>query len=347
MWPLAPGVNVLLGRNGVGKTNLVEALGYLATQSSHRVSSDQPLVRRGADPGGVRGAVVHDGRELLLELEINPGAGQPGAAEPGAGDPDPRSARHPADVLFAPEDLAIVRGDPSERRRFLDELLVMRTPRFAGRQGRLRPGAQAAQLAAQVGRRQPPVGWTRPVGAGGLGRATRRLRRQLLAGRLALVEALRPFMVAAYADVAPESEPAGLVVPHVAGELTGDTAVDELRQAYLDEIARRRGNELDRGVTLVGPHRDELELLLGPGPAKGYASHGESWSMALALRLGAIRSAARRRDRAGADPRRRLRRAGHVPAGQPGPLGGRRRAGRGDRGGRRGRARRAGPVGST
>ncbi len=95
-------------------------------------------------------------------------------------------------------------------------------------------------------------------------------------------------MVDAYADVAPESEPAGMVYRTSLGDLAEDTPVEELRLGYLDEINRRRGNELDRGLTLVGPHRDELELLLGPGPAKGYASHGESWSMALALRLGSF-----------------------------------------------------------
>jgi DNA replication and repair protein RecF len=129
---LAPGVNVLVGRNGVGKTNLVEALGYLATQSSHRVSGDQPLVRRGAGHAVVRGAVVHDGRELLLELEINPGRANRGRLNRA---PAPRTRDLLGilrTVLFAPEDLALVRGDPAERRRFLDELLVMRTPRYAG-----------------------------------------------------------------------------------------------------------------------------------------------------------------------------------------------------------------------
>jgi DNA replication and repair protein RecF len=131
-WPLAPGANVLIGRNGAGKTNLVEALGYLATLSSHRVASDAPLVRRGAERAIVRAAVVSAGRELLLEIEIT--AGRANRA---------RINRAPVTrardilgvlrtVLFAPEDLALVRGDPAERRRFLDEVLIMRTPRLAG-----------------------------------------------------------------------------------------------------------------------------------------------------------------------------------------------------------------------
>ncbi len=286
--PLMPGVNVFIGRNGVGKTNLVEALGYLATQSSHRVSGDQPLVRRGAGQAVVRGAVVHDGRELLLELEINPGKANRA-----------RLNRAPATrtrdllgilrtVLFAPEDLAVVRGDPSERRRFLDELLVMRTPRYAGiKTDYDRALKQRNSLLKSAGASRRSGGpdlsvlevWDEQLADFGS---------QLLAGRLSLVDALRPYMVHAYADVAPESEPAGMVYRTSLGDLAGDTPAEALRVAYLDEITRRRSNELDRGITLVGPHRDELELLLGPGPAKGYASHGESWSMALALRLGSF-----------------------------------------------------------
>ncbi|MEP6979352.1 MAG: DNA replication/repair protein RecF [Nakamurella sp.] len=286
--PLSPGVNVILGRNGVGKTNLVEALGYLATQSSHRVSGDLPLVRRGAGQAVIRGAVVHDGRELLIELEINPGRANRGRLNRAP----PTRTRDLLGilrtVLFAPEDLAIVRGDPAERRRFLDELLVMRHPRYAGVKSdydRALKQRNSLLKSAAAGRRSggPDMSvlqvWDEALADFGS---------QLLAARLALVSGLRPHMVDAYADVAPESEPAGMVYRTSLGDVAEDTPVEELRVAYLDEIGRRRGNELDRGITLVGPHRDELELLLGPGPAKGYASHGESWSMALALRLGSF-----------------------------------------------------------
>jgi DNA replication and repair protein RecF len=282
---LGPGVNVLLGRNGVGKTNLAEAIGYLATQSSHRVAGDLPLVRRGAAQAVVRGAVVHEGRELLIEIEINPGKANRG-----------RLNRAPVSrtrdllgilriVLFAPEDLAIVRGDPSERRRFLDELLVMRTPRFAGVKADYeRALKQRNTLLKSAGAARRSGGpdlsvlevWDEQLADFGA---------QLLAGRLSLVAALRPFTVAAYADVAPESEPADLQYRSSLGDVN---PADDLRQAYLDEIAARRVAELERGISLVGPHRDELELRLGPGAAKGYASHGESWSLALALRLGSF-----------------------------------------------------------
>lgn len=280
---LGPGVNVLLGRNGVGKTNLVEALGYLATQSSHRVAGDLPLVRRGAAQAVVRGAVVHDGRELMIEIEINPGKANRG-----------RLNRAPVTrtrdllgilrtVLFAPEDLSIVRGDPSERRRYLDELLVMRTPRFAGIKADFeRALKQRNSLLKSAGPTRRSGGpdlsvleiWDEQLADFGA---------QLLAGRLALVELLRPYVVAAYADVAPGSEPAGMVYRTSLGPVI---AADDLRRAYLDEIAGRRSAELERGISLVGPHRDDLDLMLGPGLAKGYASHGESWSLTLALRLG-------------------------------------------------------------
>ncbi len=281
--PLRPGVNILLGANGVGKTNLVEALGYLATMSSHRVAGDQPLVRRGADHAVVRAMVVHNDRELLLEVEINPGRANRA-----------RLNRAPVTrtrdllgilrtVLFAPEDLALVRGDPTERRRFMDELLVMRAPRFAGvRADYDRALKQRNSLLKSAGAARRSGGpdlavlqvWDEQLAT---------LGAELLAARLGLVEQLRPYVAAAYADVAPESEAADLKYRTSLGDVA---PTDDLRQAYLDEIEVRRRNELDRAITLIGPHRDDLELRLGPGPAKGYASHGESWSFALALRLG-------------------------------------------------------------
>ena len=159
--PLDPGVTTLVGLNGQGKTNLVEALGYLASLSSHRVATDAPLVRFGASQAIVRGAVVRDGRETLLELEITPGRANRARINRS---PLPR----PRDVLgtlrtvlFAPEDLALVKGDPGERRRFLDELLVARQPQVVGGALGLRQDPQAARGPAQVGRpgaaaRRPP-----------------------------------------------------------------------------------------------------------------------------------------------------------------------------------------------
>ena len=300
--PLRPGVNVLVGRNGAGKTNLAEALGYLATLASHRVSSDTPLIRRGAEQAVLRAAVVSAGRELLVEIEI--AAGRANRARLNKS-PLPR-ARDVLGVLrtvlFAPEDLALVRGDPSERRKFLDETLTMRAPRMAGvrqdyervlkQRGALlksagasvRGAARRAGSAADDGARHAALStldvWDEHLAETGA---------QLLAARLALVEEITPHVVAAYADLAPESEPVGLAYRSSLGEaFPAELTPDSLRAALLAEMGRRRMAELERGVSLVGPHRDDLELLLGDGPAKGYASHGESWSFALALKLGSF-----------------------------------------------------------
>jgi DNA replication and repair protein RecF len=288
-WPLQAGANVLIGRNGAGKTNLVEALGYLATLSSHRVASDAPLIARGAERAIVRAAVVSEGRELLLELEIT--AGRANRA---------RINRAPVTrardilgvlrtVLFAPEDLALVRGDPAERRRFLDEVLIMRAPRLAGVKSDYdRVLKQRSALLKSAGPRRARTGadmstldvWDEHLAAAGA---------SLLQARLDLVQELTPHVTAAYADLAPTSEPIDLAYRSSLGDaMPGGRSVEELSGALLAEMARLRPQELDRGVCLVGPHRDDLELRLGAGPARGYASHGESWSLALALRLGAF-----------------------------------------------------------
>lgn len=289
--PLIEGVNVLVGRNGAGKTNLAEALGYLATLSSHRVSSDAPLIRRGREQAVVRAAVVSAGRELLLEIEINNGRANRARINRS---PLPRPAGLLGvlrTVLFAPEDLSLVRGDPSDRRRFLDELLTMRAPRMAGVRrdyDRVLKQRSALLKSAGAARRGGDLStldvWDSHLAEVGS---------QLMAARLELVEEFRPYVAAAYADLAPESAPVGLVYRSSLGEAVpdlrdlGDESLEAvLSAALLAEMGRRRQHELDRGVCLVGPHRDDLELLLGDGPAKGYASHGESWSVALSLRLG-------------------------------------------------------------
>ena len=286
--PLEPGANVLIGRNGAGKTNLVEALGYLATLSSHRVSADAPLIARGAERAIVRAAVVSAGRELMLEVEIT--AGRANRA---------RINRAPVTkardilgvlrtVLFAPEDLALVRGDPSERRKFLDDVLIMRTPRLAGvRSDYDRVLKQRSALLKSAGPRRRTPGadlstldvWDEHLAAAGAA---------LLLARLDLVTEITPHVVAAYADLAPASAPIDLVYRSSLGDAMpgeGRTEAD-LQAALLGEMTRLRQQELERGVCLVGPHRDDLELRLGEGPAKGYASHGESWSLALSLKLG-------------------------------------------------------------
>ncbi|MEQ3551352.1 DNA replication/repair protein RecF [Pseudonocardia nematodicida] len=314
-WPeaeleLDPGVTVLVGSNGAGKTNLVEGIGYLATLGSHRVSSDAPLIRRGAEQALLRGEVHHQGRKLGVELEIN--SGRPNRARVNRS-----PVSRPRDVLgilrsvlFAPEDLSLVRGDPSERRRFLDELLVARFPRFAGvradydkvlrQRSALLKSAKPALRAGSRGRvrRAEPATsssddlpddlTTLEIWDGHLARTGA----ALLAGRRELVVALAPYAREAFAEIAPSSDEIGLDYRSSLGtagvaELPATTA--ELEERLLTRLAEVRGQEIERGVCLVGPHRDELDLALGEGPAKGYASHGESWAFALALRLASYR----------------------------------------------------------
>jgi DNA replication and repair protein RecF len=303
-WPVAevgfePGPSVLVGPNGQGKTNLVEAVGYVATLGSHRVASDAPLVRHGEPRAVVRTAVVRDGRELLLELEINPGKANRARLNRSA---LPRAREIIGvlrTVLFAPEDLAIVRGDPSERRRFIDELLVSRTPRYAGVR------ADYERALKQRNTLLKTAGLARRAGAGAGDLRTldvwdghlARYGAELLAGRMELVAALAPYLERAYAEVAGAGT-AGIgylsslgdaLPPPAAPGPSAQGAPDRevLTAALLAELARLRPAEVERGVTLVGPHRDDLELVVGALPARGYASHGESWSIAVAAKLAA------------------------------------------------------------
>jgi DNA replication and repair protein RecF len=292
---LEPGPSVLIGANGEGKTNLVEALGYLATLGSHRVATDAPLVRAGAERAVVRAAVVADERELRIEIEIAPGRANRARLN---GAPVGRAREILGAlriVLFAPEDLAIVRGDPAERRRFLDELVIARAPRIAAvRADYERVLKQRAALLKSAGgaRRGGDAGTvaaTLDVWDGHLARHGA----QLMAARLAAVHALRPHAAAAYAQVAPTSAAVTIRYASALGTLlpqldAGEPGVGEaeLEAALLEELARARAAELERGVNLVGPHRDDLELGIGELPVRGYASHGEGWSVALALRLG-------------------------------------------------------------
>jgi DNA replication and repair protein RecF len=284
-----PGVAVLVGQNGMGKTNLIEALGYVATLDSHRVATDAPLVRAGATSAVIRCEVVHDGRELLVELEIVPGRANRARLNrsPVRRSRDVLGALRM--VLFAPEDLELVRGDPAERRRYLDDLLVARLPRFAGVRAdydRVVKQRNALLRTAYLTRK---VGGTRGQDLSTLAVWDQHLAQhgaELLAGRLELAAALGPHLTKAYDAVAAGRASASIAYASRLGEsLVPDRR--QLEQALLASLAERRTAETERGVTLVGPHRDELTLTLGDLPAKGYASHGESWSFALALRLAA------------------------------------------------------------
>ncbi|GAW48054.1 MULTISPECIES: DNA replication/repair protein RecF [unclassified Nocardioides] len=292
---LEPGVTAFIGRNGQGKTNLVEAIDYLSRLASHRVASDAPLVRAGAQQAVVRAAVVRDGRTAVLEVELNPGKSNRARVNRS---PLPR----PRDlvglvrtVVFSPEDLTLVKGDPSDRRRFLDDLLVLRAPRIASVRAdydRVLRQRNSLLKTAGAARRGSSSQESALSTLGVWDAHLARTGAELLAERLALVEALRPYVGKAYETVARGATRDDAEIDYRPSfELGGLTDRAGLTDALLAEVERRRNDELDRGISLVGPHRDELALSLGHGPGdnrlpvKGYASHGESWSFALALRL--------------------------------------------------------------
>jgi DNA replication and repair protein RecF len=283
---LEPGVTTFTGLNGQGKTNLVEAACYVATFGSHRVAADAPLVRHGAERAIIRAAITGGGRDSLVEIEVNPGRANRVRLNR-APLPRPREALGVLRcVLFAPEDLSVVKGDPDQRRRYLDDLLVATRPRYAGvRSDYERIVRQRSALLKSARAR-----------GGGLPRGLEVWDDQLIAvgaeltaARIDLVRAIRPLVARAYSAVSgsasdttmryrqsfrPESEP--------------EPERELLAAAIREALAGSRRAELERAVCLVGPHRDELDLRIGDLPARGYASHGESWSMALALRLAAF-----------------------------------------------------------
>ena len=305
---LGPGATVFVGRNGQGKTNLVEAIGYLSTLGSHRVSGDQALIRAGADAAIVRALLTHADRELLVELQLNrQGANR---AQLNRSPVKTRELpRYAHSVLFAPEDLAIVRGEPSVRRRMLDELLVQRTPRLSGvmadyervlkQRNSLLKSARARGLAADK-LTTLDIWDERLVELGA----------ELIDQRVALIGELAAPLAAAYrsivdADHAPGLRPllsidGGDPDDEATSDAAAPVAVGDTRTRFTEALSRLRSKELERGVTLVGPHRDDILLLLNGLPAKGYASHGESWSFALSLRLASAELL--RRDSTTGDP---------------------------------------------
>jgi len=286
---LSPGPSMLSGPNGIGKTNVLEAIGYLATMGSHRAGPESSLVRMGAQAAIVRAAVVREGRRILVDVEIRPGSGTRARVNRA---PVPRAREVLGIVrstLFAPEDLALVRGDPEERRRFLDTLAVQRLPRYlAIRQDYERVLRQRNTLLRSAGGRMPA----------GAGLATLDVWDEKLAGaggelwseRLRLIELIRERVERSYQDVATAADPVGMA--YVSSVLSGDPGEPDphaLATSMRERLLVDRPREIERGITLSGPHRDELMLSLRDLPARTHASHGEAWSLALALRLGAHR----------------------------------------------------------
>jgi DNA replication and repair protein RecF len=310
---LSTGVNLLVGPNGQGKTNIVEAIRYLSTLSSHRVAGYIPMIKQDAGQAVVRALASHEDRDVLLELELN-------RDNPNKARINKSPAQKVRDVLgyvnsvtFAPEDLDIIKRDPSNRRAFIDELVVQVWPRFAG---------VYADYERVLKQRNTLLKSARQTGAKGSALSTLDAWDQslisygseIIAARVDLIERLRPHLFAAYQSIAiANNEPKILIkssllsanVAHYLDELEANFAKAEFEEeqeaeflkigerAEIEELFRLklqsvRPKELERGITLVGPHRDDLVLLLGTLPAKGYASHGESWSYALALRLASI-----------------------------------------------------------
>ncbi|GAA4730135.1 DNA replication/repair protein RecF [Isoptericola chiayiensis] len=293
---LEPGPNAFVGRNGRGKTNLVEAVGYVATLGSHRVPNDTPLIRAGAQRAVVRTRVVRGDRASTVELEITAGKANRARINRGHLGRARDVLGILRTVLFAPEDLALVKGDPEGRRRFLDQLVVQLLPRAAGvhadyeRVVRQRSALLKSLRGQRAAGRDPDIAPLEVWDA----RAAQ-LGAQVLAWRTALVAALRPAVAEAYEQVSDADGRAELtyrstVVPDDATAAPSSSpAPEDLEKAMLAAIQEQRTAEVERGQSLVGPHRDDLVLTLGGLPAKGYASHGESWSFALALRLASFR----------------------------------------------------------
>jgi len=283
---LEPGAVCFVGANGQGKTNLVEAIEYISRLDSHRVSSDVPLVRAGTERAVVRAQVVRGDRTALLELEIIPGKSNRARINRG----DLPRVRDLVGVLrtvtFSPGDLELVKGDPSDRRHFLDALLVLRSPRLGGVKADYdRVLRQRNTLLKSAGRRKDVEVATLDIWDENLAR----IGGELVARRLALLDDLAPHLAEAHVRVAAgaaEDRREVTAVYRSSVELAeAECDQDAIAKALLAEMERRRSDELDRGISLVGPHRDEIILSVGDLPAKGYASHGESWSLALALRL--------------------------------------------------------------
>lgn len=298
-WPelkvdLEPGITVFIGRNGFGKTNIVEAIGYLAHLSSHRVSSDAPLVRAHAENARVSAVAVNQGRELAAHLLIKPHAANQASL-------NRTKVRTPREllgvvktVLFAPEDLALVKGEPAERRRYLDDIIATRQPRMAGVKAdydKVLKQRNALLKTATIALRR---GYGTEEGAAALSTLDTwdgqlaRLGAEVMAVRFALLNELGPKIYEAYTTIAPESRPAA-----VNYKTTIDQGLSQFSEfdagiieaTLLTELAAKRQREIERGSSLVGPHRDDVDLMLGDQPAKGFASHGETWSFALSLRI--------------------------------------------------------------
>ncbi|MDD7385162.1 MAG: DNA replication/repair protein RecF [Actinomycetaceae bacterium] len=338
-----PGVTALIGENGQGKTNIVEAINYLATLSSHRVSSDSAMIRQGSNAAVIRARVIHDvpgtpdarqgvgqassgvegtsgakpaganssaAQATTLDVEIYAGHANRARINRGAVRP-PEILGIVRSVLFSPDDLDLVRGDPQVRRSFLDSVMVQLHPRLASiasdyhkisvQRAALLKKLRAAQHAGRHVDLDALDAFSEPLV---------NLGSELTAARAQIISGLRPFVADFYARLTPHPAAArlayrasvdasGVDLPRgedfalhpesaEASLLHHDSVLQDVqavRAQFRNLIEMRQKEEIDRGINLVGPHRDDMVLWLDSLPARGYASHGESWSFALALRM--------------------------------------------------------------
>ena len=271
---LDPGVSIFVGKNGEGKTNIAEAVLYLTFLSSHRATGNTPLIKLGNQSAYIRAKVKYPEREILVELEINIDK----ANRAKVNQNQVRSQKEIFGIVqaiyFSPEDLDIVRGDPSERRRFIDQLLTLRSPRIAGvisdyeravkqRNSLLKTRASSDAL-------NP---WDKQVAE---------LGGEIITLRMLALNELKPIFNQVYKDIS-DTKPAEII--YKSSIDNPSLSQGENSEKIMERLVNNRGAELDRGLTLTGPHRDDLLLILGDHAVKGYASHGESWSIALSLKL--------------------------------------------------------------
>lgn len=297
---LQPGVNLIYGSNGQGKTNLVEAINFFASLSSHRVAGTTPLIRVGSDSAVISLDLAHQERELTLEFELNSNSANRARLNKAAVQKPKDILGYLNSVIFAPEDLDIVKRDPSNRRAFVDQLIIQLTPRMLGVYG---------DYERVLKQRNTLLKSARATGTKGTALSTLeawdqsliQLGSEIIAERVRLVEKLTPGVVQSYQKIAKANNQPRM---HIKSSILGSVIFDaelvddieyletadrtEISKLFSEKLEAIRTKELERALTLVGPHRDDLVLILGNLPAKGYASHGESWSYALALRLASL-----------------------------------------------------------
>ena len=297
---LSPGVNLFFGPNGQGKTNLVEAVNFFASLSSHRVAGHTPLIRQGEQSAIISLDLAHQERELLLEYEINNDSPNMARLNKSPVQKPKDILGHLNSVIFAPEDIDIVKRDPTNRRAFIDQLIIQFTPRMLG---------VYSDYERVLKQRNTLLKSARATGTRGDALSTLsawdeslvKFGSEIISARVAIISKLSPGLISNYQNIAKtNNEPRMFIKSSIFGAtpLDGEETEDvqyldisdreEISGLFSEKLASLRQKEIERGITLVGPHRDDLVLILGSLPAKGYASHGESWSYALSLRLASL-----------------------------------------------------------